>query len=550
MELPITAQVFSAAQILAGGRVQMSDFQRPYAWQVEHVSRLIDDIEAARGEGGEGWHPCGTITATRLNDGEFRLADGQQRLTTITIALAILRDREADEEVKREIDTLIRTMSEDGATLRYRLNLHTVTNAVLARAVQEPGATLRARDVVSEGPLSEAEANIIDNRDWLIRRLSALEAEDRRRLARFIAHACYFVGIILPNESAARRVFQSANSTGRRPSWIDLLKADLLDHMPVSEVEPCRQIFEVVQHDLGEAGMGSLLRHIAFIGSRGSPGDDVKGALATCITLCGGPHGFIRREVQRKGALYRNLRQCAIGDDGVAAAVDRRLQYLSWLHQNDAWMAPALHWLSKPDVAIDASRQFFVLLERLAYSQQILSVDVRPRENRSLAIMAAIDRGTVLERGGPLELGRAEVADLRKALSDEGLGNRRLRMPLLLRLNGALEGDDRKRDTPIANSEHVRPKRPGAKSGWMDSFGETGRLKRRVNMLGNLTLLTPSDNSALANAEFQIKKPVYAASPFALSRALAEHESWTADDVVDRTRKLIEVLFRSWQIAQ
>lgn len=546
MPSPIQAQVYTAAQLLAASSVRMSDFQRPYAWQVEHVARLMDDIVRAMSDNGEGWLACGTITATRDGDGTLRLADGQQRLTTITIALAIARDLETDEARKSTLDDLIRVRDESGTTVRYRLNPQGVTSAFLARAVQEQGATTRHRGDLDDGPSSEAETNIIDNRDWLLRRLSAMDAEERWRLAQFMAHACHFVAILLDSERAARQMFVATTDTGKRPSWLDLFKAELLDQMPVGEIEPCRQIWEVIQHQLGEADMSSLLRHLAFIGNRQTPGDDLKTALSDRIVALEGPHRFVRDELQPKGELYARLRSNRVGTD----AVDRRLQYLSWLHHNDGWLAPALHWLSQPSLNVEASARFFARLERLAYVQQLLSIDVRPREARSRALLDAIDRGTALAPGSPLDLSRAEIADLRKALADEGLGNRRLRVALLLRLNGALEGDETPRDTPIASAEHILPSRPAAGSGWFRVFGQAQRMKRRRNMLGNLTLLTPAENVAVANADFEQKRIVYAASPFMLSRAVADQDTWTADHIGTRTDQLINILFGSWQIAR
>jgi len=66
-------------------------YQRPYSWNKENLKELIDDIKKSKG--GDDAHFIGTIIrSVRENDGCWEIVDGQQRLTSISILIAAMRD--------------------------------------------------------------------------------------------------------------------------------------------------------------------------------------------------------------------------------------------------------------------------------------------------------------------------------------------------------------------------------------------------------------------------------------------------------------------------
>jgi uncharacterized protein with ParB-like and HNH nuclease domain len=69
-------------------QLRVPPYQRPYAWEDEHVDELWDDITATLDDG----HFMGSIVLTGQRHQE-QVIDGQQRLTTLALALADIRDR-------------------------------------------------------------------------------------------------------------------------------------------------------------------------------------------------------------------------------------------------------------------------------------------------------------------------------------------------------------------------------------------------------------------------------------------------------------------------
>ena len=63
-------------------------FQRPYSWDQENIGEFWDDI--VRNKPSD--YFIGSMVVYRIADRRFGVVDGQQRLTTITILLCVLRD--------------------------------------------------------------------------------------------------------------------------------------------------------------------------------------------------------------------------------------------------------------------------------------------------------------------------------------------------------------------------------------------------------------------------------------------------------------------------
>ena len=68
-------------------------YQRPYAWTDEQVGVLLDDLTDAMRRDSEGPYFLGSIVLIK-SDGnpKSEVVDGQQRLTTLTMLLCVLRD--------------------------------------------------------------------------------------------------------------------------------------------------------------------------------------------------------------------------------------------------------------------------------------------------------------------------------------------------------------------------------------------------------------------------------------------------------------------------
>jgi uncharacterized protein with ParB-like and HNH nuclease domain len=82
---------------------KIPNFQRSFSWRKDNFSELFEDIYAASDENQEEYF-LGSIILQREGESRtYSIIDGQQRLTSIAILLAVMRDKTKDENLRQSI---------------------------------------------------------------------------------------------------------------------------------------------------------------------------------------------------------------------------------------------------------------------------------------------------------------------------------------------------------------------------------------------------------------------------------------------------------------
>ena len=84
---------------------EIPPYQRPYAWEEEQARELLNDLLDAMDnrDASGGLYFLGSIVLVKLpTEAQAKVIDGQQRLTTLTILLSVLRDLTTDLERRIE----------------------------------------------------------------------------------------------------------------------------------------------------------------------------------------------------------------------------------------------------------------------------------------------------------------------------------------------------------------------------------------------------------------------------------------------------------------
>lgn len=96
-------------------RVLSSDFdleipryQRQYSWQPEQAIQLLQDVTEALDRDDDEPYFLGTVVLVKQKDkSQAQVIDGQQRLTTLTNLLAVMRDLTTDGELRLNLEEMI-----------------------------------------------------------------------------------------------------------------------------------------------------------------------------------------------------------------------------------------------------------------------------------------------------------------------------------------------------------------------------------------------------------------------------------------------------------
>ncbi|MBI1386025.1 MAG: DUF262 domain-containing protein [Rhizobiales bacterium] len=556
----------SLGQLLATDRrLRIPVYQRAYAWTSRQAGRLLDDILTMMEEGEETgaadagrFYFLGAMVLLGKNesgapeDGEtsgkiYDVIDGQQRLVSLTILLAVLRDHclEAGDTAAAALaDAAINADDTAGKTSQPRLSLRLSEAAFFESTVQRPGASLTEPD--SAVPLGSA-AQIMENLAGFRHEIANLDARKRRRLLSFLLERCVTAVIETTDIENAYRIYLTLNDRGLVLSRSSILKAYLLGDLTGDEQARLHETWAGWEASIGEQRLDELFSHVHKIaGRRGTP-------ITTELLALGRQRGAARLlddEIAPYARIFTHLAAIADGSSTPVSVVERYLHYLCWLRHSE-WMPSALVALSRFGSEGEEINGFMRQLDRLSYAMLILGYGSDKRVVRYRAVLGALKSGDDKALAEALKISGTEQRNIIYNLSnDMHARNKPCCRLVLLRVNDWLTGDVTMEDPGSVTVEHVMPRNPRRDSQWTKSYSDPNERTRRVRWLGNLVLVRKEHNDAARNAEFPAKKEIFfpngAAHPFALTDLLRERENWGPDDIAEHNALVMGIVKQMW----
>lgn len=586
---PLTSRVVSIAELFGLGAYGPAAVQRDYQWRAEECRTLLadldrvfsasssavlddDDGEAGGEASGDGReieiapvddelrvadipspplklddYMLGAIVVTPPENGLRLVYDGLQRMTTLTVLAAVLRDLTADAALRDALDALIRLDEKN-----FRLTL-AGKDMTLVRQIQPRGESIRPR---RGDPQSDMGGRIRVAAGVFREGLKPWGDARRDAFARFLLRQVRLILVEASDPRLARQIFVTTNMRGKNLNRVDLLKGQLVDI--ADNEETARQ---VVAHWNGARNASGdqfeeLLVAVDFIERRQPQGDDCLNELADHILQKRGPagvEGWVQKLTHYAGA-WRELRaflQNTPTDD--FSADIWRLQLFKW----DNWQPLALLWLSDyrravrqggpgaPQKIAAAQRRFAALHRRcLAIALAGFSNSDRERIFGRAISQVNRDLNPLASSGAlafiPQQLARIEET-LRVPMMDKDLRVCLIRW--LETMNMEPGQEFRISDMTV---EHILPRRPPEGSHWIADFPEPDERFLACHALGNLAALDKVRNERVSNNSFADKKSVYetAAGEFVTLQDVVTLPAWTAAAIQQRTERMAAGIMR------
>lgn len=531
--------------------------QREYSWTKREVTDLFQDLQnAIRINAPE--YFLGTIVTIPRRPGSLEVVDGQQRLATTAILLAAMRDalkgREADKLIIDAIEGQFLTAIDTKARkLVPRLTLNVTDGAFFEKRVLgtsgETRKTAPSHKLIEDamGYASEHIRNILkgsnvrDHGDILNQWLE------------FIEHRALVILLKVPNDVNAYKMFETLNDRGLRTSQSDLIKNYLFG-------EADERLLEAQQK---WAAIKSFLESISE--------ED--------ITM-----DFLRQMLislyghMKKDQVYPTIQNHA---KGFTSAI----QFLAVMEAGAADYAAMLNsdherWNHYP-TSVRKAIETLILLPVKPVRPLILSIirSFEPKETEQalklivnmsvrFLIVGGLRTGTVEEKldeaAERVSSGKiTEAKQLLEFVSDiipkdpqfhdqfkiATVSQSYLARYYLRSLESMVQGrpdpffliND---DQQIINCEHVLPEKP--EGNWPEFPNEVADSYSK--RLGNLCLLQAKQNSDIRNSGWEVKKPVYANTPYEFTSQIASASKWTPETINARQSKMADLAVNTWPI--
>ena len=533
------------------------DYQRPYAWTTEQVSELYDDLQYAMGRdihvSDTQPYFLGSIVIIKDSDSPpAYIVDGQQRITTLTILFTVLRELSTNPEHRASLDKRVRETSDPFAGIegQFRLNVRKRDRDYFQRNIQTIGGL---SDSIEHPPanLPDSQERMLENAEYLWGKLSGLDDAQRNRLATFLVQRCYLVIVATSDQSSAYRIFSVMNDRGLDLSPTDILKAEIIGAMDDSVRTQYTDKWENIEEGVGRDKFREIFAHIRMIymkdKARGALNDEFRDSVLNRLDS-----NFIDDVLVPFADTYETVSSASYESSHGADQINRSLTHLGRLDNFD-WIPPAMAFFNCNRSDRPLLLQFTRDLERLAYGLFIKRANINERIRRYAQILYSIDRGEDLfGESSPLQLSSSEKSEVLTILDGPVYLQTRVRMPLLLRLDGMLADVGATYAHSIITVEHVLPQNPSSDSEWNIWFADREDREQWTHRLANLVLLSRRRNSRAQNYRFDRKKVEYfqreGAAPFALTSQVLGESEWTPDILERRQCDLIGLIKHVWRL--
>ncbi len=556
--MSISTNVEGIGHLLSDRLLAIPDYQRAYSWKRDdEVEELWRDLDEAISSGTSEYFLGSIVTTQIKGDERIQVIDGQQRLATVSLIYASIRDlldARADErarEIEREVLGKRDIKTRD---IKPRLVLNAEDNDFFQRITMESTANRELN------PTLQSHRLLIDSYNFFKNKLNHLIADlgpDEWQAPlldwyTYLLHQAKVIEVAVTEEARAFVIFETLNDRGLNLSTSDLLKNYLFGKAGtrVEEVKTRwqRAMSPFTASDLdadtflrhfwaskkGVVRVKALYSQMKLEITSEQSAVDFSGELAVCSPL------WVAM-FDRDSEIWNNYKQSA------RAALDT-LKSLS-VEQCRPLLLAAMRRFA-PDqleelvsLVISWSVRWSVVgggsagtVERL-YAQAAKSIT-----NNEIADA----RGVVAKFG-------AVPGDLDFKASFETLTVKKswLARYFLAVLERQKRGEEEPELVPNenvdeVNLEHILPKNP-TPADWRQFSQE--EIQTYQYWLGNQALLRKSHNRQIGNRPFTEKKPILLASNLLLTKDIGEQDDWTPETVRSRQEKLAELAVRVWRKA-
>ncbi|MFR9757450.1 DUF262 domain-containing protein [Streptomyces sp. TR06-5] len=560
------AQEITFLKLVQGDKqFQVPLYQRTYSWGREQLKRLWEDVgelvdQHLSGEPAAP-HFLGSVVLApgQIQAGgvqRWLVVDGQQRLTTLMLAFAALRDHLKENGDSRGVDRVHRQMLvnefHEGLD-HYRLlptqaDREAYTACVQSRADAGGGDNIGAAYRFFRGAFAEGQE--AGDEQWL----ATVETVLKDLLS--------IVEITAESGDNVYRIFESINNTGVGLSQSDLLRNYVFMLLPKRGERVYHELWLPMQQSLGPKNLELLVwLDLVVRGHQKTKQSEVYREQQKRLQPLSGDEEALQREIvqlaERGRRLLRIIEPHREESPPLRAALERLLAWGGQTHY-----PLALHLLDQVDAerttADDAAEALLYvesyLVRRLICQtpttglNRIFMESPKELENDRPAAEAVRRFLSGRRRRWPSD------EELREAVRGKPFywgGRPPQRSYVLRRLEESYQPTEPVDFAKASLSvEHVLPQRPAA--AWFDLLADETEPNQTpqelhdllVHTLGNLTLT--GDNAKLSNHPFKRKQQILESSALRMNLEIASVQRWGKAEILERADRLTERAVQLW----
>ena len=529
------------------------EYQRSYVWDTDNIQDLLDDLWFAYKNKPNDEYFLGSLVLKKTEEKEFNeyeVLDGQQRLTTFFLLMAVLKDISKNKTLKKTFQERVYQEKNEFDYIPERVRIVYKIRDNVENFIKE-------YILVDEGTLNlEIEKYIESNNTSISHMANAIKEmksffsdkddQDIENFCKFLGGKLVFIYVSTESKEDAFRMFTILNNRGIPLTSADILKSMNIGEVPNEEKNKYAEKWEEIEGYLGKDfnRFLSLIRTIL-----------VK-EKANLNLLDEFEKNIYDKELLRKGKdtidlieSYTDIYNKTILEPKLTSyEYNNLIAIMNIGLPSSDWIPPVLFFAKK--FGYDKLPDFLKKLEFKFTSDWLSQYSSTERIKNMNEILKEIEKeGQTVD--GLLnndELFKINKDNLENALNRNDFYRKKYARYILLKYeflkssNTALISNYKN-----ISIEHILPQNPNENSQWRNDFTKD-EIEDLKHNLGNLILINGKKNASLGNLDFTEKKEKYFKERidiFPSGKIFLQQSEWKPQSIKNRQEEVIKVLLKN-----
>lgn len=526
------------------------EYQRSYVWETDNISELLEDLFYAFENKPDNDYFLGSLVLKRTENNEFpeyEVLDGQQRLTTFFIMMAVLRDLIDDSKNKTTIHSKIYQEKDEleGIPERTRITYKIRDNVdeFIKKYIIEYNGTSQEENLIRIKNENNISLSHMANAILVMRE----RLKDRTELPKFVGYIfskALFIYVSTSNTEDAFRMFTILNDRGIPLTNADILKSQNIGVLSnEKEIKKYAELWEDIEGKHGD-GFDRFLQFIRSIlvkeKARANLLEEFTEKIYKVEIIEKGKDSF--ELIRQYNEIYEKL--IDLQDDNLSNRFKNLITIMKIGLRSEDWIPPLLHYFKK--FKYHRLEEFLTLLEYKFTGDWICGVTPTIRLDAMNNILKKID---IVKDSDEIfndkDVFKVDVVELRNSISGN-VYKKQFSKHLLLKLEYLMCDDTvHLSGYRYITVEHILPQNPKVDSKWRIDFTDEER-ETWTNKLANLVLISKKKNSSLSNSDFKDKKEKYLQSRIDAFKAnkifIEQNDVWTVDVLKNRQDEIVNII--------
>ena len=528
-------------------------YQRNFSWTISEINDLWDDLRGIIYESHDDYF-LGSMVFIHKSDNSLEVVDGQQRLATVSLLLAAIRDgfKGVNDGPRSDHVEIQYLCSRDLKTMEAspKLSLNEMDNEIFTKIIEGGLSIEDIKDLSKDKTIFESNRLIAKTYITLyesVRKGSSdfSDLDYMSNLVEAITENVSCIQIITNTEDSAYVLFETLNDRGLELTLSDMLK-NFLFSKAGRRIEEAKHKWTETTTLVGQRHLKTFIRH----------------------------EWMSRFGQIREKQLYKKIKEQIRSNP-------KTIEYLDDLR--DA--AKVYDAIRNPehDIWAEYGTKCRKLLEEVlllgtvqCYPLIMSTYFVKPRDMVSVLewiVCLTVRYSIICAKGtGNLETTYARASshmrqpdaksrevkeiimniwpsddEFKISFSEKTLTTPRIIKYMLAKIETHLSEDNSLIPNPESLTvEHILPKKPDKE--WPQQFREDTFLTETCNRIGNLTILTDPMNRGAQSKGFANKKKIYAKSNYKITQQLLDYSEWNEETIFSRQKSLSDLAAKIWVI--